>query len=417
MAREILVFGQFKVRLFQRNDQPSNYWFMRTQIEGKPYKRSLKTAHLQTARDNASQEMIEVLAKMKAGLKVFSKSLKDAKDAYLLDQEERVIRDKRSKFTVKKIRHRIDRAFAFLKDKDMAPTTPIDTIPGAFWQGYIDWRLKPMPDIRRDGIHDELTSIRAWIEWVQGKGWCSASNIPKWELELEKQQATRTKIAPADFNRARQLMYDWTCAAADKNSLAQEKREMLFTVFMTISCGAFRTGEILQVRRKDIQVSDNEIIVTVQDGTSKVRKTRQVPLLHEGTVCLQSYLEARPKMKPDALVFSLRDAKNPSKMFYREFSALRKEVLIPAGLGHLDAYHGRHHCITTWLLAGHSIHLVAKLAGTSVSQIERTYSGVIELAIGREFAKHRLDYKEDGSFEVVKRKADRVIKNKRKNKK
>lgn len=403
MAREVLVFGQHKVRLFQRADQPSCYWFMRVQLEGRTFKRSLKTAHLESAREAATQVMIETLAKIKAGLKVFSVTFTEARRAYLLDQEKRVSRDKRSKFTVKKVVQRIERAIEFLKDDDKAVTASIDSLPGAFWQGYIDWRLKPMPDIRRDGINDELVTIRAWFEWCQSQGWCSASNIPQWELELEKQQAMRDKIPANDFKRAKQLILEWVWAA-EEGSFTRQKREVVFTAFATIAGGAFRTGEILQVQRKDLQVSDSEIIVTVRHNTSKVRKTRQVPLLHDAALFLQSYLKQYPDMAPDALVFSLRNRKYPLQMFYEECGELRKEVLIPAGLGHVEAYHGRHFAITNWLLAGQSIHLVAKLAGTSVSQIEKTYSGVIEVAIGREFAKQRLDHKPDGSFEVVKRK-------------
>lgn len=405
MAREVLVFGPHKVRLFQRNDQPSNYWFMRVQLEGKPFKRSLKTAHLESARDAATQVMIEALSKIKAGQKVFSVTVSDARRAYLLNEQERVAREDRSTYTVKNVVQRIDRAIAFLRDQGITPSASIDSIQGNFWQQYIEWRLKPTPDLRRDGINSELTTIRAWFEWCQKQGWCAASHIPQWELTVEKTQASLVKVPAANFIRARQLMYDWMVAASDTgNPIECENRETIFTVFMTISCGAFRTGEILQVRRKDIQMAGDEIIVTVQDNTSKVRKARQVPLLHEGVICLRSYLNSRPKMKPDERVFVMRGAKEPRNLFYKAFSKLRKNVLIPAGLGDIEPYHARHFAITNWLLMGNSIHLVGRLAGTSVKQIEATYSNVIELSIGREFAQKYLVYKEDGSHEIVKRK-------------
>jgi integrase len=413
MAREILVFGQYKVRLFQRRDQPSNYWFMRVQVEGRPYKRSLKTCVLELAREAASQEMIEILAKLKAGQKVFPTSLKQARDEYLVDQQKRVTRDKRSKFTIRKITQRVDRAMEFLKDNEKLPSAAIDSIEGKFWQQYIDWRLKPMPDIRRDGINDELVTIRAWFEWCQGKGWCSQSNIPQWELELEKQQATRDKIPAEQITEARRLMAHWYRGIPD--SFLKLKRTMVYAVFNTMLFGAFRTGEILQVQYKELKISEKEIVVTVRDTTSKVRKTRQVPLVGDASIWLFDWINLRTDWQPDDLVFSTlltppdktadnwqqKVIANIRQVFYREFGQLRKDVLIPAGLGEVEAYHARHYCITNWLLAGHSIHLVAKVAGTSVAQIEKTYSGIIEIVIGREFARKTLVHKADGSFEVL----------------
>src|SRR5262249_23677257 len=148
------------------------------------------------------------------------------------------------------------------------------------------------------------------------------------------------------------------------------------TVFETITLGGFRTGEILQLKLKDVETQGEELIVTVQPETSKVRKTRQVPLLHSAAKYLGEWIQAHPNLTPDDYVFKTdKRMKNPRKNFYKQFGLLRKEVLIPAGLGDLEAYHGRHHRITTWLYMGHSVHDIHKLTGTSIAEIEKTYSG------------------------------------------
>jgi len=123
-------------------------------------------------------------------------------------------------------------------------------------------------------------------------------------------------------------------------------------------------------------------------------------------VWLRDWLRSRgDSLQPDDLVFALGDSKDASIAFYRQFQNLRRDVLKPEGLEKVDAYHARHQWITERLQAGESIHLVAKLAGTSTAQIEKSYSGVIDLVIGREFAKKKLKRNEDGSFEVIKREA------------
>ena len=406
MADTVMMFGTHKVRLFQRNDQPSNYWFMRVQLEGKTYKRSLKTAVLELAKERAQAEMIEVLAKIRSGQKVFSTTVREARAAYLLDQQDQITRDKRSKFTVKKVIQRIQRAMEFLIDQDIPPTASIDSIQGNLWQEYIDWRLEPMPDIRRDGIHDELTTIRAWFEWCQKKKWVSEINIPTWELKIENQQAKRVKFTPEQINKAKTLMKQW-CMQAPDNSYEQTKRLMFYVVFSTMCVGAFRTGEILQVRYKDLHITETEIVVTVQEQTSKVRKTREVALVGDDAIELAEWINGQEEWKPDDMVFLLGDSSDPSKIFYQEFAKCRKAVLVPAGLGtlkvkeRLEAYHARHYCITNWLMAERSIHLVSVLAGTSTGEIENTYSGVIQIVTAREFAKKKLIHKDDGSFEVL----------------
>jgi site-specific recombinase XerD len=396
----ILVFGNYKVRLFQRADQPSNYWFMRVRVENRPYRRTLKTCVLELARERATQEMIDILAKQKAGQKIFATTVKQFRDAYHLDQQSKATRREKSALTIKNNTIRIDKGLEFLKDEGIPSTRALDTIEGKFWQKYIDWRLKQNPDLRRDTLDGELVTIRSAFEWAKKKTWCTDWNIPQWELEVETQQATRDKIAPKDFMHAKQLIRQWVSSA--KPGVKTLRRELVRTVFETISYAGFRTGELLKLRYKDIDFSPKEIIITVQDETTKVRKTRQVALLHSAARPLIHWLELRgDNLKPDDLVFLISKGKEASRLFYKQFAACRKAVLAPAGLADLECYHARHYCITNWLLAGNSIHLVAKLAGTSVAQIEKTYSGVIEIAIAREFAKRKLIHKSNGSYEIT----------------
>jgi integrase len=401
-----MVFGQHRVRLFQRNDQPSNFWFMRVRVENKQFRRSLKTCVLEEAKKAATQHMIDILAKQKAGQKVFPITLQQFRDAYVLDLEARAKRGEKSALTVKNTTNRIDDALKFLSEHLKIPSSAaLDSVDGTMWQSYIDWRLTQNPDLRRDTIDGELVSINGAVDWARKKVWCTERNLLKWELEKENQPAMRDKIPAQDFQRARKLIGQWVASA--KAGMPRMRRLMVQTVFETIAAGAFRSGEMLKLRRKDVQINDHgpnrELIITVQEETTKVRKFRQVPLLHSAAVYLRDWLELRKDLKPDDLVFALRKAKDASRMFYEQFGELRKDVLVPQGLGKLDLYHARHARITEWLLMGHSIHLVAKLAGTSVVQIEKTYSGVIEIIIGREFAKQKLVYNEDGTFEVTER--------------
>jgi integrase len=416
MVRTRMVFGTHVVRLFQRDDQPSNNWFMRVYVEGRQFRRSLKTCVLQEARKECQQIMLKIMAKEMAGIKVFSKSLKEVRDGFLLEVKTRESRGELSSETVRYINRRLDLALGslkskgclevspiargFLKSEKIPDSTPVDAVDGKVWQRYIDWRLENTK-IRRDVINQELVNIKAMFIWARKQGWCTEKNVPVWNLVLEKQQATREKLTHLEFSRAVQLMRQWARSAQGSRRML---REMVLTVFQTIANSGLRTGECLKLTRGDIQVMDNEIILTIRDSTTKVRKRRQVPILHSGGIWLRDWLRSRGNLlKPDDLVFALGDSKDASIAFYRQFQNLRRDVLKPEGLEKVDAYHARHQWITERLQAGESIHLVAKLAGTSTTQIEKTYSGVIDLVIGREFAKKKLKRNDDGSFEVIKR--------------
>jgi hypothetical protein len=67
-----------------------------------------------------------------------------------------------------------------------------------------------------------------------------------------------------------------------------------------------------------------------------------------------------------------------------------------------DLYHLRHWWITTRLLAEESISLVALAAGTSVKEIEATYSHVTTELLTKRLNEKKLAWKRDGSYEVVK---------------
>lgn len=373
-----MVFGEHVVRLFQRDDQPSNYWFMRVTVESKQYRRSLKTCVLGEAKKVVSAHMVKILAKQMVGQRVFSTSLKDWREGYLIDVGRTVDRGERSKLTLNNISQRMDYAFAFLRSKGVLGSSAVDSVEGGLWQDYIDYRLEHKKTMRRDVINSELVTIKAAFEWARKQGWCSDRNVPKWELVLEKQQAMRDKLTNKQFRHVITL-------------LKQYQDDFLLTVVMTMSEGGFRTGEVLKLRRRDVEIGKNELVVTVQETTSKVRKSRQVPIRGSW---LKAWIEAR-ELKPDDPVFPT------SKTFYRTFKKFREKKLVPNGLGHADCYHARHAWITERLEAGESIHLVARLAGTSTIQIERTYSGVVNLIIGREFAKKKIWVNDDGSTEVL----------------
>ena len=107
-------------------------------------------------------------------------------------------------------------------------------------------------------------------------------------------------------------------------------------------------------------------------------------------------------------VFSPYDggSKAARDVFYHAYGLLRAK-LREIQLDWFDAYHCRHFWITNRLLAEEPIHIVARAAGTSTAEIEKTYSHVLTEMATRRFSRKRVVYGPDGSFEVFETKAPR----------
>ena len=88
--------------------------------------------------------------------------------------------------------------------------------------------------------------------------------------------------------------------------------------------------------------------------------------------------EHQKHKKPDDHVFSVFETSrhDARDVYYTNYKSLRTR-LKEFDLDWFDTYHCRHYWVTNRLLDGHSIHVIAKVAGTSVSEIESTYSHVM----------------------------------------
>jgi hypothetical protein len=120
------------------------------------------------------------------------------------------------------------------------------------------------------------------------------------------------------------------------------------------------------------------------------------------TPLFKLWWDKRIHKEPSDNVFSPIDSGNKSARdtFYHQYKLLR-EKLKTVNLEWFDLYHCRHWWITNRLLAEEPIHLVAQAAGTSVKEIESTYSQVMTEITTRGFNKKRVVYRPDGSFEII----------------
>ncbi len=177
-----------------------------------------------------------------------------------------------------------------------------------------------------------------------------------------------------------------------------------------------RSGEAFALTNRDIELHRNtsECVITIRPETSKVRRGRKIVLLASRGGWLEDskqinylirWVDTFQRHKdPSDLVFATfdnkgRKKKTASDVIYKGYGALRKQ-LEDISLGWFDPYHCRHFYITNKLLAGEPIHIVAKVCGTSVKEIEATYSHVLTEMASRNFGNKQVVYDAEGGYDV-----------------
>jgi site-specific recombinase XerD len=413
-----LAVGPYKATLYRRADVANSSWFFRVYLkqEGRHFRKSLKTDSLHLAEQLAVKEIIEVLARAESGQRILAVSLADLRRRFKLHQEGEVARGERSQNTFDNHGTRLNHAFRFLKDKGKDLQTRVTSLDGEIWDTYLEWRFADAKSrgktIRRDVVRDELLTIRKMFLFAQKQKLCSERTIPKWSFQVDKEGPRRHRMTARNYTDFLTCIHRWIGEA--KNARETYNRLLLRHFVLVISNSGMRSGELFGLKNKDVEVRPkaNECLITIRKETSKVRRSRQVSFhasyggnikREEPTNYLIRWInDYQIHREPGDFVFStMGDGQQDVRdVYYHNYKLLRVK-LREIGIGWFDTYHCRHFWITNRLLAGESIHLVAKAAGTSVAEIESTYSHVLAEMATKEFNKRQVQYDRENGHEVV----------------
>ena len=413
--KQVVRFGTHKATLYRRSDIESSSWFVRIHLkeEGRHYRKSLQTTDKQEALARAHTEIINVLAKVQSGQRILALSLKDLVRRFSLHQESLVRSEQLSPRTLAIQNYRVNLGCEFLKSIYPAGLdTKISSIDGSKFNGYLKWRQENVASkraqgtIRRDVVRDELLVIRKMFLFAKKERLCTDKSIPVWEFQVEREGPKRRRITHANFRDFINTTNAWAKESQDPRD--RYNRSLLMNVVAMITRGGLRSGEVFGLRNKDVESrgtgsgGEPTYSVAVRAATSKVRKGRQITI--ETPVLAQWLKKYQRHRNPEHYLFSPYDDGNVSArdVFYHTYKALRvrlKEI----GLEWFDLYHCRHWWITKLLLSEHPIALIAQVAGTSVKEIESTYSHVLTEQISKKFGDKRPVFGKDGDFKVVKK--------------
>jgi hypothetical protein len=406
--QKIVMFASHKITLYQRSDVHQSSWWFRLHIktEKRQYRRSLRTLDLNEALKLYEASVLEILTKMKSGQRILALRLSDLYRRFQLHMEKRVADDLIAKRTWVSQRYRVNLGITFLKTKYAEGLeTKVTSIDGEVFKDFLDWRMNLIKEagktLRRDVVRDDLLIIRKMFTFAKDNHWCTEKSIPTWDFEVEKVGPKRARLSSKHMNQFFNVVEKWMKAATDPKSFYS--RYMLMHVVSLVGVSGMRSGEVFGLKNNDLEIRprSEEAVINIRRETSKVRRSRTitVPL-----IALQHWLKRRRHNGDNDHLFSPYDrgTKDAKDVVYHQYSSLRQS-LKEVGLEWIDLYHMRHWWVTNRLLAGEHIHEIAVGAGTSVAEIESTYSHVITEMSTRRMNRKQVVHDETGDWKVITR--------------
>jgi integrase len=411
--KETVRFGKYRATIYRRGDVANSSFFLRFYLkdEGRYYRKSLQTQNRREAIAMATTEVVDVLAKVESGQRILAISLGDLRRRFALDQEKQVLSGDLSVNTQRQHHYRIENGLNFLREKltkESVLETRVSAIDGNIFNDYLDWRFARATaakrTLRKDVVRDELLTIRKMFLFAKKEKLCGGKNIPNWDFKVEKEAPARERMTQKNYMGVINTLRSWVSKAKSQREIYN--RRMIQHFILLISNTGMRSGEAFGLRNSDIEIhrKADECVITIRPETSKVRRGRKIVLLASeggrvGDTKKINYLirwidQYQRHKKPSDLVFATfynkgRTKATASDVIYKGYGALRGE-LKKIRLDWFDPYHCRHFYITNRLLAGEPIHIVAKVCGTSVREIEATYSHVLTEMASRNFGNRRV---------------------------
>jgi site-specific recombinase XerD len=384
-------FSEDEIAIFDEAiiEKRGDFWHFRMWLtgEGKYVRISLRTRNRQAAIEKAKQFFFDIKSSQNQGKKYFSRTAQEGVEMYLEQRKKDVDAGLIVKGRHGTIRSHLQHWVEFIGAK-----TKLKELERTDCENYYHFRSQESGKggASLSTIKNEQSTINAMMEWLFKR---NEVTIREFEFKkLPRIYADEEAIRRATFSRdevaeLRKVLFGAATEAArnikDKGNL---RRFITSYFLMVASITGLRTGEQRQLTWGDIRFEtvtkgDDEVevvAITVRPETSKVRKRRQFYVqddeLFDNMLKVLKPLMGKQQLS-DCLVFS-KDGKSMVKEadILETFNwAMTQSTIKNRNNRNLVPYSFRHYFITDRIKSGLSYEKVAKMCGTSVAQIEKTY--------------------------------------------
>jgi integrase len=363
--------------IFRRADVKHCNWYCRVKIPREDrYKTiSLKTAHMNEAKDKAFDHDADIRFRVRHEIPIFEKSFAEVAKEYS-DYQKGVA--KSGQITMG--RWGIVDSYIRLHLVPYMGNIQITFVGEDKWKSYPLWRKEHGKSIGggppKDGtIRQEMMTLRAIMNFAADKQYIRERQVPKGKLPSDK--ARREEFTLKEYRHLHTFARRWMKQGRTELNLWYRTMTYLYLLIMTNT--GMRTMEARNLRWRDVDTRIDKqgrafVCLNVR-GKDKFRE-----LVAAGNVA--TYLDRIKSIskatKPDDFVFPIHAGKQNVHLY----GALIQSLLTESGLLHSasgsrrSAYCFRHTYATFRLMEGIDVYFLAKQMGTSVKMIEDYYGHI-----------------------------------------
>jgi integrase len=360
-----------------RTRQSGEVWQLRMWVsgEGKYLRESLKTTDLETAISRAETRYLQIYSDIKTGRKIFGITLGELVKAYISKRQEDVIAGLITKERVGTIHAHLKHLLSY-----KGANTKVGHLDRNSMFDYVVQRRREQNDVKDITIKNEQSTINAMMKFGYREG---LSHIDSFEFQqFRKNEERRNTFELQEYDELIRFMRKWI-AGKDINEIVLKERLMIRDMILCAANTMLRVGELWALKWGDIlgyethnEESGKKLLlvrIRVRAETSKVRKSRDITV--RGGEYFKRLYERSSFKETHHLVFHAGDGK--TEFSKRKIYAYWEELMKGIGVSYVERnitwYSLRHFGITCRLAAGASVFDVAKVAGSSSSNIDNHY--------------------------------------------
>jgi len=404
ISDEFFIYDQ-EVFIY-RTTNSGDVWQMRMWITGekKYIRESLKTRDKSIAIEEAKRRFLNYNNMVQTGQKIFSVSVADMRAKYLEYVSELVRAGQISKGRETNIRTYTRRCEEFL-GKD----TKIANVDRKKFQEYRAFRQKKLNTITMTVVRNESITIKQMYKWAANEGLIAPTYLPDFGLiRVPKQETVRDGYSIKEYKQLTTYASKWYLKVGKKDPDKNEKiyyRKSIRDFILLMSNFGFRTGELLQVKYKHIEFKKNDVChIFIPAENTKVRRARLTG--GKKSDLIKRKIEYSAQTDPEDFLFSKfnKSEMMTKTLLYDYYSDLITEVKekYPEFDDKKTLYSLRHFFITWHLTIGKlNVYDIAKIAGTSLKQIQDHYDHVIQSHKIDELISHGSKSRIDDDYQLV----------------
>ena len=397
-----------------RTTQSGDVWQMRMWIrdEKKYIRESLRTRDKTLAIEEAKRRFLSYHNMVKSGQKIFSIPVSELRTKYLAYVDELTASGQISKGRQTNIRTFTRRCEEFL-----GKSTKISNVDRKKFQEYRSFRQKTLKTITMTVVRNEAITIKQMYKWAANEGLIAPNYLPDFGIiRVPKQETVRDGYTIKEYKQLTAVASKWYAKVGRNDPKKEEKifyRKSIRDFILLVSNYGFRTNELLQVQYKHIEHrKDGVCHIFIPAENTKVRRARLTGAKKSDLI--KRKIEYSKYKDPEDFLFSKfsKQEMMTKTLLYDYFSDLVTEV--KRQYSDFDdsktLYSLRHFYITWHLMIGKmNVYDLAKIAGTSLKQIQDHYDHVIQSHKIDELISHASKSRINDEYQLVMEEGSRRL--------